>query len=182
MQARQGGLMTCIGDGGLILPGDYICSREENKGGNGIFLYHKNEIRSSLFGCLIEERKEQVSETVTKCRYGVVPEQGKVPSRMYVLNVGDTVYGKITKTSYNFAVVDIVCVGDLELLNPVKGIIRREDIQEEEIDKVVVPDTFRSLDFVRAVVVSQGDSKYYFLSTAKSHLGVVLTRERNAFT
>jgi exosome complex RNA-binding protein Csl4 len=171
-----------IGDGSLIIPGDYICSREENKGGNGIYMYHKNEIRSSLFGSLMEDSKEQMIENVAKHRYAVIPMHGKVPSKVYVLNVGDTVYGKIVKTSYNHAVVEIVCVGDFELLVPVKGIIRREDIQEEEIDKVVVPETFRSLDFVRAVVVSQGDSKFYFLSTAKPHLGVVLPREKNVFT
>jgi exosome complex component CSL4 len=58
-------------------------------------------------------------------------------------------------------------------------VIRREDIRETEVDKVAVQNFFKPLDIVRAGVISLGDSKFYFLSTAKSEFGVVLPRSRD---
>ena len=55
-----------------------------------------------------------------------------------------------------------------------KGVIRKEDVSAVEIDKVVVQESFRSGDIVRASVLSLGDSKQYYLSTAAAGLGVQL--------
>ncbi len=47
-------------------------------------------------------------------------------------------------------------------------------MQATEIDKVEVYKSFRPADIVRAVVISLGDSKSYYLSTARPELGVLM--------
>ena len=54
------------------------------------------------------------------------------------------------------------------------AIIRQQDIRATEIDKVKVAESFRVGDVVRAVVISLGDERSYFCSTAKNELGVVM--------
>ena len=54
------------------------------------------------------------------------------------------------------------------------GVIRTQDIRATEIDKVKVTESFRVGDVVRAKVISLGDERSYYLSTAKNELGVVL--------
>lgn len=49
-----------------------------------------------------------------------------------------------------------------------------------EIDKVVMHDSFRPGDIVRAEVVSLGDARSYYLMTAKNELGVVFAKSATA--
>lgn len=45
-----------------------------------------------------------------------------------------------------------------------------------EIDKVVMQECFRPGDLVRAEVLSLGDARSYYLTTAKNELGVVYAK------
>lgn len=173
----------------IVIPGDLVCSKDDGKTGKGVYAYQKQEIRASVVGHIVSEKKEKtgVEETgedagkSSKPRINVLPPQHKRLAKEYVVNVGDVIYGRVVRTNYNQAYVDVLCIGDTELPFPLKGVIRREDIRETEIDKVVVHEFFRSLDIVRASVISLGDSKYYFLTTAKPDLGVVLPRGKDKF-
>ncbi|RYG50797.1 hypothetical protein EON66_11485, partial [archaeon] len=49
-------------------------------------------------------------------------------------------------------------------------------VRDTEIDKVVLPDCFQPGDIVKAVIVSLGDARSYFLSTSGPDLGVVYAR------
>lgn len=53
------------------------------------------------------------------------------------------------------------------------GVIRVQDVRATEKDKVRLAECFRPGDIVRASVISLGDARSYFLSTAANHLGVV---------
>lgn len=53
------------------------------------------------------------------------------------------------------------------------GIIRQQDVRLTETDKVKIADCFRVGDLVKAKVVSLGDSRSYFLTTASNELGVI---------
>ena len=53
---------------------------------------------------------------------------------------------------------------------------RLPDVRATEIDKVVMSDCFRPGDIVRAMVLSLGDSRSYYLTTAKNELGVVYAK------
>lgn len=54
-----------------------------------------------------------------------------------------------------------------------QGVIRVQDVRATEKDKVKIAECFRGGDVVRGVVISLGDARSYFLSTAKNELGVI---------
>ncbi|KAG8630440.1 hypothetical protein KVT40_002059 [Elsinoe batatas] len=57
-----------------------------------------------------------------------------------------------------------------------QALIRQQDIRATELDKVTVAGSFQVGDIVRAVVISVGDERNYYVSTARDELGVVLGR------
>ncbi|EEP80118.1 hypothetical protein UREG_04960 [Uncinocarpus reesii 1704] len=57
-----------------------------------------------------------------------------------------------------------------------QALIRKEDVRAVEKDRVVVEESFRVGDIVRAVIVSVGDQVAYYASTAGNELGVVMAR------
>ena len=60
------------------------------------------------------------------------------------------------------------------LKSPFLGIIRLQDVRKHEIEKIVMEESFQPGDVVQAKVISLGDSKWFYLSTAETELGVVL--------
>lgn len=50
---------------------------------------------------------------------------------------------------------------------------RTQDVRTVEKDKVKIYNSFRPGDIVRAEVISLGDARSYYLSTAKNELGVI---------
>ena len=89
-----------------------------------------------------------------------------------VIGVGDKVIAKITRINTNQANADIIAIGDNIIKQTTKGIIRREDIRLNEVDKLVIHECFRPGDIVLGRVISLGDSRQYYLSTADVELGV----------
>lgn len=57
-----------------------------------------------------------------------------------------------------------------------QGLIRKEDVRAVEKDRVVMDDMFRVGDIVRGQVISLGDQSFYYLTTARNDLGVVMAR------
>ncbi|EER38789.1 exosome subunit Csl4 [Histoplasma capsulatum H143] len=57
-----------------------------------------------------------------------------------------------------------------------QALIRKEDVRAVEKDRVVMDEMFRVGDIVRAVVISLGDQSFYYCSTARNDLGVVMGR------
>jgi exosome complex component CSL4 len=57
-----------------------------------------------------------------------------------------------------------------------QALIRKEDVRAVEKDSVVLDDMFRVGDIVRAIVISLGDQSFYYCSTARNDLGVVMAR------
>mmetsp|Transcript_18158 Transcript_18158/g.25121 ORF Transcript_18158/g.25121 Transcript_18158/m.25121 type:complete len:191 (+) Transcript_18158:48-620(+) len=89
---------------------------------------------------------------------------------------GDTVTVKVNKINARMAVVDILCIGERALDQSFSGIIRQQDVRATEIDKVQIVTSFRPGDVVRAEVLSLGDARSYYLSTAKTEYGVVYAK------
>eukprot|EP00035_Acanthoeca_spectabilis_P024787 m.455323 g.455323 ORF g.455323 m.455323 type:complete len:196 (+) comp20852_c0_seq1:129-716(+) len=99
-------------------------------------------------------------------------------NQLRVPRVGATVGCKITSISPQFAKATILLLandsGDtVPLADGFRGMIRVQDIRATEKDKVVVYECFRPGDVVLAKVISLGDAKSYYLSTAEDSLGVV---------
>jgi exosome complex component CSL4 len=93
-----------------------------------------------------------------------------------VPKVGQEVTCVVTKINLNQAYVKIVSVEKRRVRNEFSGIIRREDIRSTEIDKVEMVLSLKPDDVLRACVISLGDSRSYFLSTAKNEHGVIAAK------
>eukprot|EP00037_Helgoeca_nana_P033659 m.418860 g.418860 ORF g.418860 m.418860 type:complete len:196 (-) comp31175_c0_seq1:25-612(-) len=98
--------------------------------------------------------------------------------QLRVPRVGATVGCKIMSISPQFAKATILLLstddgGTVPLAEGFRGMIRVQDIRATEKDKVVVYECFRPGDIVLARVISLGDAKSYYLSTADDALGVV---------
>ncbi|KAH9307408.1 hypothetical protein KI387_035319, partial [Taxus chinensis] len=107
------------------------------------------------------EDERPTVEVVKEKEHGPVPEPGA------------TITARITKVMVRMASADIVCVGTRAVKETFTGIVRQQDVRATEIDKVDMHMSFRPGDVVRAEVLSLGDARAYYLSTAKNELGVV---------
>jgi exosome complex component CSL4 len=57
-----------------------------------------------------------------------------------------------------------------------QALIRKEDVRAVEKDRVVMDEMFRIGDIVRGSVISLGDQSFYYITTARNDLGVVMAR------
>ena len=59
----------------------------------------------------------------------------------------------------------------------IEGTIRKEHVREKLVDQVVMIDSFRPNDIIKAKVISLGDSsRNLYLTTAAEDLGVLLAK------
>lgn len=153
----------------LVTPGEVLGKATEVKAGKGAYVAkHNGLVYASLTGLLrtlspppdSTDQRPTVEVTGHKA-HGPVPEPGSV------------VIARVTKVMTRMASADIMCVGAKSVREKFSGIIRQQDVRATEIDKVDMHLSFRPGDIVRASVLSLGDARAYFLSTAKNDLGVV---------
>jgi len=85
---------------------------------------------------------------------------------------GDVVLCRVVRLTSQAATVEIVCVGTRALPAPFPGTIRQQDIRAAG-DTVELSKAVRPGDIVRAEVLSLGDARALYLTTAKNELGVV---------
>jgi exosome complex component CSL4 len=153
----------------IALPGQLIGPTTANDVGSGNHI-HGDSLIASVAGPLISTpstSKTSKNPTVSILR----------PTGALLPEVGTIVLGKITRTNprqANLSVLALGSTGAHVLTEPFPGIIRQQDIRATEIDKVKVNESFRVGDIVRAVCISLGDERSYYLSTAKNELGVVM--------
>ncbi|XP_057476973.1 uncharacterized protein LOC130764686 isoform X2 [Actinidia eriantha] len=128
----------------LVTPGEVLGKASELKAGRGAYVAtHNNTVYASLTG-----------------RRSLNPPPPDSPD-------------KVAKVMARMASADIMCVGSKSVREKFSGIIRHQDIRATEIDKVDMHSSFRPGDIVRASILSLGDARAYYLSTAKNELGVV---------
>ncbi|XWS64782.1 hypothetical protein CRYUN_Cryun05aG0033300 [Craigia yunnanensis] len=153
----------------MVTPGEVLGRATELKAGKGAYMApHNKTIYASLTGFRriqspppdSPDQRPTVEVTGHKA-HGAVPEPGSV------------VIARVTKVMARTASADIMCVGPKSVREKFTGIIRQQDVRATEIDKVDMHLSFRPGDIVRAVVLSLGDARAYYLSTAKNELGVV---------
>jgi len=75
-------------------------------------------------------------------------EQTVVPS------AGDVITARITQINPRWARCAILCVKDVVLAEPFRGILRKEDVRATEKDRVELYKCFRPNDIILARVVS----------------------------
>lgn len=153
----------------MALPGELLGPTTAHSVGQGTHIEGSN-LYASIAGPLLStppSRKDTKLPTssIVRRNGSLLPE------------VSTIVIGKITRTNPRQATLSIFALGSngaSTLNEPLPGLIRQQDIRATEIDKVKVTESFRVGDVVRAVVISLGDERSYYLSTAKNELGVVM--------
>ncbi|BEJ13162.1 hypothetical protein CspHIS471_0303360 [Cutaneotrichosporon sp. HIS471] len=93
-----------------------------------------------------------------------------------VPDIGAIVMGQVSRLSPTQASITIQIVNDrpvAESTEEITGVVRVSDIRLTERDKVRMGECFRLGDIVKAKVISLGDARSYYLSTAANELGVV---------
>ncbi|GMK58147.1 hypothetical protein CspeluHIS016_0501790 [Cutaneotrichosporon spelunceum] len=93
-----------------------------------------------------------------------------------VPDIDAIVTGQVSRLSPTQASITIQIVNDrtvAESTEEITGVVRVSDIRLTERDKVRMGECFRLGDIVKAKVVSLGDARSYYLSTAANELGVV---------
>ncbi|KAI8612515.1 hypothetical protein BC830DRAFT_1136341 [Chytriomyces sp. MP71] len=91
-----------------------------------------------------------------------------------VPEVASIVTCKVVRVNPRMATLSILIVGETPCSDAFQGVIRVQDVRATDRDKVQIYNCFRPGDVVRAEVISLGDSRSYYLSTAKNELGVIL--------
>ena len=153
----------------LASPGDKLGSANDFIHGDGTYLNDDGLIYSSLLGSVVIEDIQIDGKLQSKINV-ISPY---ILARQRVIIVGDIVICRVIKCNNNQAFVEIFRVGDIDLDTSAKAVIHKEDVRLKEIDKVNVSEFFNPGDMVRAAVISLGDNKHYFLSTAADGLGTL---------
>ncbi|SAL95264.1 hypothetical protein [Absidia glauca] len=148
-----------------VTPGQRLGYAQEYIAGNGTY-ERDGLLYASVVGIrhiTTPENKDQLPIiSVSKEK-----EQSAVP------DVGNLITGKIIRVNPHQATVAIMVVGNVPCKEDFTGAIRTQDVRAAEKDKVKIYNSFRPGDIIKAEVISLGDSRSYFLSTAKNELGVI---------
>ncbi|KAE9233421.1 hypothetical protein PF005_g2333 [Phytophthora fragariae] len=153
-------IMSSAGD--VAVPGQRLAAADGKlKAGSGAYV-RDGAIFASICG------QWRISQDVVE-----VSRSGKTVASAQVLRLGDVVLCRVAKITSRQVMVDILCVGETVLKEAFPGTIRLEDVRNHDIDKLVMEEVFSPGNLVKAAVLSFGDTRSYFLSTAKPGLGVV---------
>ncbi|KAG2378815.1 hypothetical protein C9374_007963 [Naegleria lovaniensis] len=179
--------------GQYVVPGTRIAQTDNYLPGKGTYV-RDNRIHASLVGRVFISKENIVDDDFE--RSGLSSPQMKSASSLQkevsnlpfihviqenkqetiVPNIGSIVIAKVIKTTKAFAKVDILCVDGKPVIksgSAISGLLRVQDIRATEVDKVILYDCLRPGDVIKAEVISLGDSRSYYISTARNELGVV---------
>ncbi|OSX67403.1 hypothetical protein POSPLADRAFT_1176209 [Postia placenta MAD-698-R-SB12] len=95
-----------------------------------------------------------------------------------------TVLGFVSRLSPQQAVLSITVVDGVPLPpgEEFTGVIRVQDVRATEKDKVKIADCFRGGDVVKGLVISLGDARSYYVTTARNDLGVIFATSEAGVT
>ncbi len=145
----------------FVIPGDVLGNASSFTAGGGTYT-RNGSIRASVLGLVKVE--DDVLSVKRTAREQIVPfPKSVVVCRIYSVN-------------QSHAKANILSVNGCVLREPLRGIVRREDIRATERDTVEVFNSFRPRDIVRARVLGLGESQAYLLTTAENTLGVMLAK------
>jgi exosome complex component CSL4 len=168
--------------GSTVCPGDRLGNIRQVQPGSGTYV-SKGHIYACLVGALTVHQPTMSDDgddgALLEC--SVTPNQ--LPFSAQALSVGQLVVGKIVRISPQNAILEITLaqhVGNLH--TPSEGAIRREDIRTGATEQVSLGDYFQPGDLVAAKVISLGDPRRYFLSTAEPELGVIRAKSKDGVT
>jgi len=162
----QNGLSIRLGS--RVAPGDKIGSATQLEPGSGCY-QRGSHIFASAIGTLTIDGDGDHSNVVR-----VELEAGRIYASAQILSIGSKVLCKVGRIMNQQAMVDIVASEDIGALKEHHGgLIRKEDVRLGATEEVKIHECFRPGDVVLARIISLGDSRRFFLTTAENELGVI---------
>jgi len=162
--------------GSVVIPGDRLGKSADLQAGSGTYI-RGGYVCANMLGKLevstittAASKSKKEASLSPHYSVSIIPERIRDP----ILSVGQIVIAKVIRINLQGATVDIIAgetVGNLP--EHFAGMIRKENIRPGGIEELQIHDCFLPNDLVRARVISLGDQKRYFLSTAEPELGVV---------
>ncbi|CAG8510600.1 3435_t:CDS:2 [Paraglomus occultum] len=174
----------------IVTPGQRLGHAQDYAAGPGTYV-RGDFLYASVVGVkrvLVETDKKTRYLTVSKEKVqSAVPTVGNIvrgfdlkcmfidPQHINVINIPGLLFyqitGKVIRINQREAVVSIMVIGNAPCGEDFQGIIRKQDVRQFDRDKVKISDSFRPGDIVRAKVISLGDARSYYLSTADNDFG-----------
>ena len=177
-----------------VIPGQVLGSMSTHIAGPGTHV-HESKIYASIVGSLVTSPAavKTGKPTISIPRDGQSQLNLHAPHHNTLPVVGSTVLVRVIRVQQRQVIVSILVVDpspssvipytsitdeDLQF----QAVLRREDVRAYEKDRIVMNEMFRVGDIVRASVISLGDERSYYISTAGNELGVVVaeSEEGNA--
>ena len=172
---------------GIVTPGQRIAQAVGFQAGQGCYIAPDGCIYASVVGL-----KRELPVVVAAAEGSATPEMeadGRNVVEVSMLTeptmqptLGDLVTARVTKINPRYASLEILCVEGRALHATFPGVVRSQDVRLTEIDKVEIYRCFRPGDVVAAEVLSMGDARSYYLTTAKNELGVTHATSANGST
>lgn len=157
--------------GSKVAPGDRLCSASQVRPGAGTYIRGGHMFASAVGKLVVTSLNDGRDPSHVA---SVELEQGRLYASAQILAVGQTVLGKVVRIMMQQATVEIVAADQLGSLKEHHGgIIRKEDVRIGVSEEVQIYESFRPGDIVLAKIISLGDSRRYYLSTADNDLGVI---------
>lgn len=160
-------------EGERVVPGDRIADSRDSVPGPGTYV----DADGAVCACVVGTVRRAPSGGDARQSVVSVELRGSVRAPL-MPEVGEIIVCKVVRINPRVANVDIVCTagGAVVLQESCSGIIRKEDVREFDKDSVEMFKSMRPGDVVNARVLSLGDSRSYYLSTAENELGVILAK------
>ncbi|KAJ1630996.1 hypothetical protein T492DRAFT_998882 [Pavlovales sp. CCMP2436] len=167
--------MAAFVDGSRVVPGDCLGQSPAVAAGPGTYVDNGGSVRACVVG--VVRHAGGGGPTVS------VDAGGRAQTSL-LPKVGDIVSCKVVRINPRVANVDITCTagGSVVLQETCSGIIRKEDVRQFDQDSVEMFKCMRPGDVINARVLSLGDSRSYYLSTAENELGVILAKSVSGAT
>ena len=187
----------------LAVPGQRLGPVSAYSSGSGTHI-SKGHVYASIPGPVITNpvpSNAMIKPILTVSRDNNKNNKAKTPNLLFKYNtlpmVDSIVLARVTRVQNRQATVSILVVLDEQQdnmdsilsssANPenlnssdeqlrFQALIRKEDVRAVEKDRVDMHDMFRVGDIVRGAVISLGDQSFYYLTTARNDLGVVMAR------
>lgn len=171
----------------FAVPGQVLASTSSHLAGPGTHVYETN-ILASLVGSIVTTPAPSRSSKPTISVPRHPPNQSVLSTPTNGLpSVNSIVLCRVTRVQQRQLIASILLTDpspstvipypsttsdELQF----QAILRKEDVRAYEKDKVLMNEMFRTGDIIRATVISLGDERSYYISTAGNELGVVIAR------
>ena len=174
----------------VVVPGQVLANTATHSAGAGTHVF-ESKIYASIFGSttVTSNKQSTLKPSVSVPRSGNAQSGPKTGASTSLPLVGSNVLCRIIRVQQRQAIATILLVdpSTSSTISPTllhsastneelqfQAILRKEDIRAYDKDKIVLNDMYRLGDIVRATVISLGDERSYYISTAGNEYGVIV--------